>query len=156
MFSNKFVQYILFSISEAPFIMLGYLNYQITMVRMTDFARFLDDLLWLNLYGPIYDFFASLVMVIIGFYDSSSVRWVRGLLWEVIHWLEGVTATQWLGFFAVLFFWPVILVLYIANSIINLFKVSEPTLSAIIEPLFQSIVSLISPDEIDIGKLITY
>ena len=93
MFSNKFVQYILFSISEAPFIMLGYLNYQITMVRMTDFARFLDDLLWLNLYGPIYDFFASLIMVIIGFYDSSSVRWVRGLLWDVIHWLEGVTAT---------------------------------------------------------------
>ena len=93
MFSNKFVQYILFSISEAPFIMLGYLNYQITMVRMTDFARFLDDLLWLNLYGPIYDFFATLIMVIIGFYDSSSVRWVRSLLWDVIHWLEGVTAT---------------------------------------------------------------
>ena len=93
MLSNLFVKYILISISEAPFIMLGYLTYQITMVRSTDFVRFLERLIWINLYAPLIDFLKSTIMVIIGYYDSSSVRWVRGKLWDVIIWLKGVTAT---------------------------------------------------------------
>jgi hypothetical protein len=56
MFSNLFVQYILISISEIPFIMLGYLTYQITMVRSTGFVRFLEKLFWINLYAPLIDF----------------------------------------------------------------------------------------------------
>ena len=94
-------------------------------------------------------------MAWIGFFDSSSVRWVTSRVKEVITWLRGVTATEWLTFFAILFFWPLILVIYIVQSIISLFKVSEPMFSVIFDPLL-SFMSLISPDDIDISKLITY
>jgi hypothetical protein len=38
MFENLFFRYILYSIAEIPFIMLGYLAAQITLVRGTGFV----------------------------------------------------------------------------------------------------------------------
>jgi len=155
MFENPFFRYILYSISEIPFIMLGYLSAQITMVRNTGFVKFVDKMFWINIFAPIwYPFFAT-IQAIIGFYDSSSVRWVRAKILEVIVWLREVTATEWLTFFAIVFFWPLILVIYIVKSLISLFAVANPVFSVIIDPLL-SLVSLTSPEDIDISKFISY
>jgi hypothetical protein len=97
----------------------------------------------------------STIIAIIGYYNSSSVRWVRGKLYELIIWLRGVTATEWLTFIAILIFWPLILLIYIVQSIMSMLKMSEPMVSVIIDPLY-SFVYLISPDDIDISKLIAY
>jgi hypothetical protein len=70
-------------------------------------------------------------------------------------WLKEVTATEWLTFFAIVIFWPLILVIYIVQSIIKLFTVTDPTLSVIMDSLL-SLVSLTSPEDIDISKFITY
>ena len=66
-----------------------------------------------------------------------------------------MTATEWLTFFAIVFFWPLILVIYIVKSLISLFAVANPVLSVIIDPLL-SLVSLTSPEDIDISKFIAY
>lgn len=66
-----------------------------------------------------------------------------------------MTATEWLTFFAIVFFWPLILVIYIVQSIFKLFTVTDPTLSVIMDTLL-SLVSLTSPEDIDISKFITY
>jgi hypothetical protein len=94
-------------------------------------------------------------MGIVGFYNSSSVRWARGKIKEAIIWLREVTATEWLTFFAIVFFWPLIIVIYIVQSIMGLFKVNDPIFSVLIDSLL-SFLSLISPEDIDFSKLITY
>ena len=54
MFENSFFRYILYQIADIPFIMLGHLSAQITLVRRTGFAKFLENLFWVNIFGPIW------------------------------------------------------------------------------------------------------
>ena len=155
MFENSFVRYILYSITEIPFIMLGYLTAQVTMLRSSGFVKFLEKLFWESIFGPIWELLLATITAIEGYFESSSVRWVRGKIWEAVMWLREVTATEWLTFLAAVVFWPVILVAYIVQSIISLFKMTDPALSAIIDPLL-SLMSLISPEDIDSSKVTTY
>ena len=150
MFENSFFQYILYSISEIPYIMLGYLAAQISMVKNTGFVKLLIKLFWIYIFAPFWHPFIATINAIVGFYYSSSVRWVRAKILEAIIWLRYVTATEWLTFFAIVIFWPLILVIYIVKSIISLFTLTDPALSILIDPLL-SLISIISPEDIDIS-----
>ena len=125
------------------------------ILKSTRFIKFIPEFLWAYISGPLLEMPRATITAIVGLYNSSSVRWVRGKLYELIIWLRGVTATEWLTFLAVLIFWPVILLIYIVQSITSLLKVSDPLFSAIIEPLI-SLLLLISPDDIEISNQITY
>ena len=163
MVSNLYFKYILNLITEMllqitaiPFIMVGYLADQIT--RGTEFVKFLANFFWANIFGPIREALFATIMAIVAFAESSSVRWAVGKIQEVIVWLREVTATEWLTFFAIVFFWPLILAIYIVQSIISLFKMTDPiiSISSVTFDHLLSLVSLTSPDDIDISKLITY
>ena len=148
---QPYVVYYLNFISEILFIILHEMVGQTMIIKNTRFIKFLENFLWAYILAPLWEILRSTIISIIGYYNSSSARWVRAKLYELIIWLRGVTATEWLTFIAILIFWPLILLIYIVQSIMNLLKVSESMLSVIIDPLF-SILHLISPDDIDISK----
>jgi hypothetical protein len=65
------------------------------------------------IFYPLWEFLVTYWYSIIGYYNSKPSQYVRGKILEVIDWLRQVTASQWLGFFAIVFFWPIILIIYI-------------------------------------------
>jgi len=131
---------------EVPFIILGYFESTVRLLAESSFGRYLDSLFWIYIYGPLWDFVASSWLAIVGLWDSTPVVWVRDQITGILIWLTQVTATEWLTFLAIVLFWPIILIVYIVQSIVNLLKLNNPLLETM-EDLVSQVMLLTSPEE---------
>ena len=127
--------------------MLGYFESTVRLLVESSFGRYLDSLFWIYIYGPLWDFVASSWLAIVGLWDSTPVVWVRDQITGILIWLTQVTATEWLTFLAIVLFWPIILIVYIVQSVVNLLKLNNALLETM-EDLVSQVMLLTSTEDL--------
>jgi hypothetical protein len=101
---------------------------QIGIMRdlMQPYLDFFQNVIgYLTLLYPLqllFDVIMSTINAIYGFTISAPAKWTIKQIEAIINWLVTRTTNDWLTFLSVVLFWPIILIVYIVQSLIELFK----------------------------------
>ena len=109
----------------------------------------MDDLFWLSIYGTIWDILWAFIYSIVGLAESKPFEWVRDLIISGIGWIRQASAADWLSIITVVLFWPVILIVYLVQSVLKLFKTSDPIVSMLTETLMSLISSNLDASDLE-------
>ena len=87
------------------------------MFYSSELYNYLGSVFTSNFVVSVYIFFASTFLSMRAFLNSTLVVELYKTLVAAIQWLRSLQLQDYLTFFAVLFFWPIILILYVFTTI---------------------------------------